>query len=216
MHRKNPNHKFGLRFGKEKRAQRIRTSLAAARSVAVISDLLRHQSFFSRKRKRLGRKSAWTRLVHSASSFHTIVTSRASYYAPPDTRVPNLILVASEQAPLNTKVRCSLMDHFPACRDNAGGRSASAQSSFRQIRQSRHALQDAPKGSSRSCRLHQDGDERLSLPGTEPLRLERARPPPLEGGGFKNFLRYSMASPHGERKLSGERYPFTNPKRTHI
>ena len=32
-------------------------------------------------------------------SFHTIVTSRASYYAPPDTGVPNLILVASEQLP---------------------------------------------------------------------------------------------------------------------
>ena len=31
--------------------------------------------------------------------FHTIVTSRASYYAPPDTGVPNLILVASEQLP---------------------------------------------------------------------------------------------------------------------
>ena len=47
--------------------------------------------------------------MHSASdfrqspifraSFHTIVTSRASYYAPPDTGVPNLILVASEQLP---------------------------------------------------------------------------------------------------------------------
>ena len=33
------------------------------------------------------------------ASFHTIVTSRASYYAPPDTGVPNLILVASEQLP---------------------------------------------------------------------------------------------------------------------
>ncbi len=47
--------------------------------------------------------------MHSASdfkqspifraSFHTIVTSRASYYALPDTGVPNLILVASEQLP---------------------------------------------------------------------------------------------------------------------
>ena len=50
-----------------------------------------------------------TRLVHAASEFrreprlqalfHTIVTSQVSYYAPPDTGVPNLILVASEQLP---------------------------------------------------------------------------------------------------------------------
>ena len=33
------------------------------------------------------------------ASFHSEVTSRASYYAPPDTGVPNLILVASEQLP---------------------------------------------------------------------------------------------------------------------
>ena len=47
-----------------------------------------------------------TRLVHSGSefrrepmfhaSFHTRVTLRASYYAPPDTGVPNLQLVALE------------------------------------------------------------------------------------------------------------------------
>ena len=46
-------------------------------------------------------------LVHPASefrlesmfqaSFHTIVTLRASYYAPPDTGVPNLQLVSVEQ-----------------------------------------------------------------------------------------------------------------------
>ena len=32
-------------------------------------------------------------------AFHTRLTLRASYYAPPDTGVPNLILVASEQLP---------------------------------------------------------------------------------------------------------------------
>ena len=32
-------------------------------------------------------------------SFHSEVTSRASYYAPPDTGVPDLQLVASEQLP---------------------------------------------------------------------------------------------------------------------
>ena len=48
-------------------------------------------------------------LVHSASefkqepmfqaSFHTRVTSRASWYAPPDTGVSNLQLVALERLP---------------------------------------------------------------------------------------------------------------------
>ena len=54
-------------------------------------------------------KSAWTRLVHAASdfrweamfqaSFHTVVTLRASYYAPPDTGVLNSQLVALERLP---------------------------------------------------------------------------------------------------------------------
>ena len=49
------------------------------------------------------------RLVHPASdfrkvpmfqaSFHSEVTSRASYYAPPDTGVPNLQLVSVEHLP---------------------------------------------------------------------------------------------------------------------
>ena len=49
------------------------------------------------------------RLVHPASdfrkvpmfqaSFHSEVTSRASYYAPPDTGVPNLRLVTVEHLP---------------------------------------------------------------------------------------------------------------------
>ena len=73
----------------------------------AIACCLRRPYLFSRKRKDRGEKSAWTRLVHSASdfrqspifraSFHTIVTSRASYYAPPDTWVASLMLVALEQ-----------------------------------------------------------------------------------------------------------------------
>ena len=49
------------------------------------------------------------RLVHPASefrrgpifqvSFHTLVTLRAFWYAPPDTRVPNLQLVSVEHLP---------------------------------------------------------------------------------------------------------------------
>ena len=56
-----------------------------------------------------GEKSAWTRLVRSASefrqasmfwmSFHTRLTLRASWYAPPDTEVSGLQLVALEQLP---------------------------------------------------------------------------------------------------------------------
>ncbi|MFR1222370.1 MAG: hypothetical protein ACLSDS_08760, partial [Oscillospiraceae bacterium] len=64
---------------------------------------------FSRKRKDRGEKSAWTRLVCAASefrrgpmfqaSFHTIVTLRAFDYAPPDTGVSDLQLVAVEYLP---------------------------------------------------------------------------------------------------------------------
>ena len=70
---------------------------------------LRRPYLFSRKRKDRGEKSAWTRLVRSASefrqasmfwmSFHTRLTLRASWYAPPDTGVPNLQLVSVEYLP---------------------------------------------------------------------------------------------------------------------
>ena len=68
---------------------------------------LRRPHLFSHKRKDGGEKSAWTRLVRAVSdfrrgpsfqaSFHTILTLRASWYAPPDTEVPNLQPVALEQ-----------------------------------------------------------------------------------------------------------------------
>ena len=58
--------------------------------------------------------------MHSASefrqvsmfqaSFHTIVTSRASWYAPPDTGVSDLILVALEYLPAIEGVDGILMD----------------------------------------------------------------------------------------------------------
>ena len=67
---------------------------------------LRRPYLFSRKRKDRGEKSAGMRLVRAASefrqvpmfqaSFHTIVTSRASWYAPPDTGASSLQLVAVE------------------------------------------------------------------------------------------------------------------------
>ena len=70
--------------------------LARIRSVVVVSDAPPAAPSFPSCRKRRGRKGALGRvLVRPASefrqesmfqaSFHTIVTSRASYYAPPDT-----------------------------------------------------------------------------------------------------------------------------------
>ena len=111
MHRKNPTRKFSLRFGKEEtstedKRRRLR------RLVPSWSFLtrLRRPLLFRLAGKEGGRKEAlgyglalsaseFRRVSMFQASFHTIVTSRASYYAPPDTGVPNLILVASEQLP---------------------------------------------------------------------------------------------------------------------
>ena len=70
---------------------------------------LRRPYLFSRKRKDRGEKSAWMRLVRSASefkqapsfglAFHMVLTLWASYYAPPDTGVSSLRLVAVERLP---------------------------------------------------------------------------------------------------------------------
>ena len=70
---------------------------------------LRRPYLFSRKRKDRGEKSAWMRLMRSASefkqassfglAFHMVLTLWASYYAPPDTGVSSLRLVAVERLP---------------------------------------------------------------------------------------------------------------------
>ena len=71
---------------------------------------LRRPYLFSRKRKDRGEKSAWGRVwcflrLNSgwnrcfSLAFHLMVTLRMSYYAPPDTGVPNLQLVAVESLP---------------------------------------------------------------------------------------------------------------------
>ena len=70
---------------------------------------LRRPYLFSRKRKDRGEKSAWTRLVHAASDFkqEQIVLDVVPHnghptsfcYAPPDTGMSSLILVALEQLP---------------------------------------------------------------------------------------------------------------------
>ena len=107
---KNPNRKFGLRFGKEEMStEEKRRRLRRLVPSWSFLTRLRRPYLFSRKRKDMEEKSAWMRLVLPASefrqmpmfqaSFHSIVTSRVFDYAPPDTGVPNLILVASEQLP---------------------------------------------------------------------------------------------------------------------
>ena len=71
---------------------------------------LRRPYLFSRKRKDRGEKSAWGRVwcilpLNSGGyqcfglAFHTGLTSRATWYAPPDTGVSNLQLVSVEYLP---------------------------------------------------------------------------------------------------------------------
>ena len=81
---------------------------------------LRRPYLFSRKRKDREEKSAWGRGVQSASefrrepifqaSFYTMVTLRASRYAPPDTGVSDLQLVAVERLLSIEGAAESLMD----------------------------------------------------------------------------------------------------------
>ena len=86
------------------------TSLAAARSAVVVSDAPPAAPSFPSCRKRRGRKGAlgyvWCFLRLSLGkpqcfglAFHSVVTLRASWYAPPDTGVPNLQLVSVEYLP---------------------------------------------------------------------------------------------------------------------
>ena len=107
---KDPNRKFSLRFGKEETStEEKRRRLRRLVPSWSFLTRLRRPYLFSRERKDRGEKSAWMRLVHSASdfrqapgfwrSFHSEVTSRASWYAPPDTGVPNLQPVAVEYLP---------------------------------------------------------------------------------------------------------------------
>ena len=111
---KDPNRKFSLRFGKEETStEEKRRRLRRLVPSWSFLTRLRRPYLFSRERKDRGEKSAWMRLVHSASdfrqtpsfwmSFHSEVTSRASWCAPPDTMVPNLQLVALEQFPSNRR-----------------------------------------------------------------------------------------------------------------
>ena len=130
--------------------------------------------------------------MHSASdfrqspifraSFHTIVTSRASYYAPPDTGVPNSILVASEQLPSIEGAVEILMD-VPFLRGPCRG-GALLRPFFRRDRHPR--AEQSPAPTERTQRLPFQGSwRRRRLRGclfpARPLRLGCAEPPPLQG-----------------------------------
>ena len=100
-----------MRFGKEETGseeKRLREQRGLVLSRPVLTRL-RRPYLFSRKRKDRGEKSAWMRLMRSASefkqapsfglAFHMVLTLWASYYAPPDTGVSGLRLVAVERLP---------------------------------------------------------------------------------------------------------------------
>ena len=100
-----------MRFGKEETGseeKRLREQRGLVPPRPVLTRL-RRPYLFSRKRKDRGEKSAWMRLVRSASefkqapsfglAFHMVLTLWASYYAPPDTGVSSLRLVAVVRLP---------------------------------------------------------------------------------------------------------------------
>ena len=111
MHRKNPNRKFSLRFGKEEtstedKRRRLRR-LVPSRPVLT---RLRRPLLFRLAGKDGGEKGRWVTVgcfLHLilgkpqcfGLAFHSVVTLRASWYAPPDTGVSNLKLVTVEQLP---------------------------------------------------------------------------------------------------------------------
>ena len=107
MH-ENPNRKFSLRFGKEETGseeKRLREQRGLVPSRPVLTRLRRPYLFPCAGKDR-GEKGAWGYGVHSASefrqapifqaSFHSVVTLRGFDYAPPDTGVSDLKLVAVE------------------------------------------------------------------------------------------------------------------------
>ena len=117
-----PQIQFAVWKGRNEHRGKEAPRTAGARSVVVISDVSPTAPSFPLRGKRWGgRKGALgDGLVRSASDFrqepmfqapfHTIVTLRVSYYAPPDTGVSNLILVALEYLPAIEGVDGILMD----------------------------------------------------------------------------------------------------------
>ena len=108
MHRKNPNRKFSLRFGKEETSTEDKKPCLQGfvPSWSFLTRLRRPYLFpcagKDREEKGAGgcevlSASEFRRAPMLQASFHSVVTLRVSCYAPPDTGVPNLKLVALEQ-----------------------------------------------------------------------------------------------------------------------
>ena len=111
MHRKNPNRKFSLRFGKEETSTEDKKPCLQG-FVPSWSFLtrLRRPYLFPCAGKDRGEKGRWVTvwcILHLNSgerlcfslAFHSILTLRASWYVPPDTGVPNLQRVSVEYLP---------------------------------------------------------------------------------------------------------------------
>ena len=138
MHRKNPNRKFSLRFGKEETGseeKRLREQRGLVPSWSFLTRLRRTLLFrlAGKDREEKGRlvtfgaccilNSGGTQCFSLA--FHLMVTLRMSYYAPPDTGVPNLQLVAVERLP-SIEGAAEILINFTVLRDLVGAGLCSA------------------------------------------------------------------------------------------
>ena len=111
MHRKNPNRKFSLRFGKEEMStEEKRRRLRRLVPSWSFLTCLRRPLLFRLAGKEGGEKGRWVMVLcilplNSSGpqcfglAFYSIVTSCVSDYAPPDTGASDLQLVAVEQLP---------------------------------------------------------------------------------------------------------------------
>ena len=126
---------------------------ARIRSVVVVSDAPPAALSFLSCRKRYGRKGAlgyvWVppasefrRKPMFQASFHTIVTSRAAYCAPPDTGVSGLQLVALERL-LSIEGALEIQMNFTFLRGPCRG-GALLRPCFRQNQQQRAEQSPAP------------------------------------------------------------------------
>ena len=136
-----------------------------------------------------------TRLVRAASefrrgpmfqaSFHSIVTSRASWYAPPDTGVPNLQLVSVEYLP-SIEGALEIQMNVTFLRGKAPLPGADSPYQGEMSRRDKRGRDAVTEG---------DGEVAANL--RRPLRLGFAEPPPLSGEAWlRQYLlqfRYSRS-----------------------
>ena len=179
-----------MRFGKEETStEEKRRRLRRLVPSWSFLTRLRRPYLFSRKRKDRGEKSAWGCGVLSASefrrepglqaSFHSGVTLRAFDYAPPDTEVSGLQLVAVERL-LSIEGALEIQMNFTFLRGPCRG--GTLLRPYRTHPKAPLPGELAPKAT-----------ERLSLPGTtSPSRLRRATSP--RRGGFGTALLYGFPS----------------------